>query len=93
MSVTRTAGEISVVCEESLVPAGILKETGFRAWEFEGPFPFGLTGILDSVLHPLAQASIGIFAMSTYDTDYVLVKAEDLERSIAILRQCGHRMT
>ena len=93
VSVTRTAGEISVVCEESLVPTGILKETGFRAWEFEGPFPFGLTGILDSVLHPLAQASIGIFAMSTYDTDYVLVKAEDLERSIAILRQCGHRMT
>ena len=93
VSVTRTAGEISVVCEESLVPAGILKETGFRAWEFEGPFPFGLTGILDSVLHPLAQASIGIFAMSTYDTDYVLVKAEDLERSIEILRQCGHRMT
>ena len=93
VSVTRTAGEISVVCEESLVPAGILKETGFRALEFEGPVPFGLTGILDSVLHPLAQASIGIFAMSTYDTDYVLVKAEDLERSIASLRQCGHRMT
>ena len=93
VSVTRTAGEISVVCEERWVPAGILKETGFRAWEFEGPFPFGLTGILNSVLHPLAQAGIGIFAMSTYDTDYVLVKAEDLERSIEILRQCGHRMT
>ena len=61
-----------MVCEERLVPAGILKETGFRALEFEGPFPFGLTGILDSVLHPLAQAWIGIFAMSTYDTDYVL---------------------
>ena len=90
VSVTRTAGEISVVCEERLVPAGILKETGFRVLEFQGPFPFGLTGILDSVLHPLAQARIGIFAMSTYDTDYVLVKAEDLERSIAILRQCGH---
>ena len=93
VSVTRTAGEISVVCEERCIPAEILKETGFRAWEFEGPFAFGLTGILDSVLHPLAQARIGIFAMSTYDTDYVLVKAEDLERSIAILRQCGHRMT
>ena len=93
VSVTRTGGEISVVCEERLVPAGILKETGFRAWEFQGPFPFGLTGILDSVLHPLAQARIGIFAMSTYDTDYVLVKAEDLERSIAILRQRGHTLT
>ena len=46
VSVTRTAGEISVVCEEGCIPAGIVKETGFRAWEFEGPFPFGLTGIL-----------------------------------------------
>ena len=90
VSVTRTAGEISVVCEERLVPAGILKETGFRAWEFQGPFPFGLTGILDSVLHPLAQARIGIFAMSTYDTDYVLVKAEDLEKALTALRQSGH---
>ena len=90
VSVTRTAGEISVVCEERLVPAGILKETGFRALQFQGPFPFGLTGILDSVLHPLALARIGIFAMSTYDTDYVLVKAEDLGRSIAILGQSGH---
>ena len=93
VSVTRTAGEISVVCEERLVPAGIRKESGFRAWEFQGPFSFGLTGILDSVVHPLAQARIGIFAMSTYDTDYVLVKAEDLERSIAILRQRGHTLT
>ena len=90
VSVTRTAGEISVVCEESLVPEGVLKESGFRAWEFQGPFPFGLTGILHSVLHPLAQARIGIFAISTYDTDYVLVKAEDLEKSIAILREYGH---
>ena len=90
VSVTRTAGEISVVCEERLVPAGILKETGFRALEFEGPFPFGLTGILDSVLHPLAQAWIGIFAMSTYDTDYVLVKAEDLGKALTALRESGH---
>ena len=90
VSVTRTGGEISVVCEERLVPAGILKETGFRAWEFQGPFPFGLTGILDSVLHPLAQARIGIFAMSTYDTDYVLVKAEDLGKALTALRESGH---
>ena len=92
VSVTRTAGEISVVCEESLVPAGVVKETGFRALEFKGPFPFGLTGILDSVLHPLAQARIGIFAMSTYDTDYVLVKAEDLGKALTALRESGHTL-
>ena len=92
VSVTRTANEISVVCEERLIPPGIRTETGFRALELQGPFAFGLTGILDSVIHPLAKAEIGIFALSTYDTDYVLVKAEDLARTLSTLTQSGHQI-
>ena len=92
VSVTRTANEFSVVCEQSCVPAGVKAEPGWSVLEFEGPFPFHLTGILHSVLHPLAQAKIGVFAVSTYDTDYVLVKATDFERARAALTQAGHRL-
>lgn len=92
-SVTRTGHEISVVCEELLVPPGVRVEKGFRALEFEGPFPFNLTGILDSVLHPLAEAKIGVFALSTYDTDYVLVKVDDIAKVVTTLTQRGHRLT
>lgn len=74
------------------MPTGVLQETGFRVLEFAGPFAFSLTGILDSVLHPLAQARIGIFAISTYDTDYVLVKNADLDRALATLYEAGHQL-
>lgn len=96
VSVTRTAHEFSVICEEGAVPAGVESmkvEAGWAALELEGPFPFHLTGILHAVLQPLAQAKIGIFALSTYDTDYVLVKAADLDRATATLTEAGHRIT
>jgi hypothetical protein len=70
VSVTRTAYEISVVCETHAVPDGVLVEFGWALLEFQGPFAFALTGILDSAAGPLARAEIGIFALSTYDTDY-----------------------
>ena len=89
-SVTRTAEELSVVCEEALVPPGTRAETGWRALMIEGPFDFALTGILLAVARPLAEAGIGIFAVSTFDTDYVLVKAERLESAIEALRDAGH---
>ena len=90
VSVTRTAQEISVVCEPSAIPDGVLVEFGWALFEFEGPFPFALTGILDSVVHPLASAKIGIFALSTYDTDYLLVKEKDLARTVEAVRAAGH---
>ena len=92
VSVTRTGHEISVVCETRFVPAEVLAETGFRALEFQGPFAFELTGILASVLNPLAEAGIGIFALSTYNTDYVLVKLTDLPRVLLTLAKAGHRI-
>ena len=92
VSVTRTSQEVSVVCETRHVPAGVLAETGFRALEFQGPFAFELSGILASVLNPLAQAGIGIFALSTYNTDYVLVKLTDLPRVLLTLSKAGHKV-
>jgi uncharacterized protein len=92
-NLTLTADELSLVCSEAVLPAGALKvETDWRAFRFEGPFDFALTGILASVAVPLAQAGVGIFALSTFDTDYVLVKAAQLDTSIAVLRDAGHQV-
>ncbi|MBN1313553.1 MAG: ACT domain-containing protein [Anaerolineae bacterium] len=89
-SVTRTHDELSIICPEVHVPPGTICEKGWRAFKFEGPFEFDLIGILNSVTVPLAEAQISIFALSTYDTDYVLVKEAQLEAAISVLSDCGH---
>lgn len=92
-SVTRTADELSVVCAEGSVPGGARHEGGWRALKLEGPFEFSEVGVLASVAGPLAEAGVGIFAVSTFDTDYVLVKEERLEAAVAALRERGHEIT
>jgi len=89
-SLTRTANELSLVCEESRVPVGARQQGGWVALKLHGPFDFGLTGILAAVLEPLRDAGVGIFALSTFDTDYVLVAAEQLPEAVAALRGAGH---
>ncbi|MBI5715962.1 MAG: ACT domain-containing protein, partial [Chloroflexi bacterium] len=90
-TVTRTTDELSITCPEADVPRDVAKcERGWRAFKLHGPFDFGLTGILASVLNPLAEAGVGIFALSTFDTDYVLVKEENVEKAIEALRKFGH---
>jgi hypothetical protein len=92
-TVTRTPDELSLTCPEADTPHDLAKcERGWRAFKLHGPFDFGLTGILASVLNPLAEASVGIFALSTFDTDYVLVKEENLENAIEALRRAGHHI-
>lgn len=78
-SITRTMDELSVICPEGDVPDGIMCERGWRALKLEGSFDFSLSGILVSVAGSLAEAGVSIFAVSTYDTDYVLVKEEQLD--------------
>ena len=90
VSIARTAEELSVVCLENRVPANIKTDGGWRCFKFQGPFAFDQTGILSSVLQPLAQADVGIFAVSTFNTDYLLVKAENLERTVKALETAGH---
>lgn len=91
-SITRTGRELSLVCREAGVPPDVRAESAFRALEVSGPLDLALTGILSSLLEPLAEARISVFAISTYDTDYVLVREADLERAVRALRQAGHRI-
>lgn len=91
-AVTRTADETSVVCAASVVPEGTTDETGWRALQVAGPLDFGLTGVLAALATPLAEAGVSIFAISTYDTDYVLVREEALEDATGALEAVGHRI-
>jgi hypothetical protein len=91
-SITRTADELSIVCDDHLVPPGVQCERPWRALKIEGPLPFELTGILLSVAAPLADAGISIFALATYDTDYVLVREAQWEQAKAALVKSGHRI-
>jgi hypothetical protein len=89
-SVTRTSDELSIVCSDVQVPADIHHENDWACLKLEGPFPFSETGILTSFVQPLSDRAIPIFAMSTFDTDYVLVKSAWLEKAIAALQDAGH---
>lgn len=84
-SVTGTADETSLVCREELIPANCPSERGFRLFKVEGPLDFSLTGILSSLLNPLAAAGIAVFTISTYDTDYLMIKEDKLEAAISAL--------
>ncbi len=91
-SVTRTRDELSVVCSASAVPAGIKAQLGWRAFRVVGTQDFALVGILASLTAPLAEAGISLFALATFDTDYLLVQEDDLPRAIAALRARGHHV-
>ena len=86
----RTADELSVVCPAAQVPAGVQHEGGWCLFKFRGPFSFTATGILSSVLAPLAAAGVGILAQSTFDTDYLFVKAGQREGAVRALEAAGH---
>ena len=90
-SITRGANELSVVCEEASVPPGVQSEGGWAGIQLQGPFPFVMTGVLAAILNPLAEARIGIFAISTFDTDCILVKADRLRAAEAALQRAGHK--
>ena len=95
VSLSSSEHETSLVCRSELVatsPSPQHHERGWRLFRFEGPFEFTLTGVLAAVAQPLARAEVGIFAVSTYDTDYVMVKATQLDRSIDVLRVAGHQV-
>ena len=88
-SVSWTDDELSIACDESQVPAEVQCERDWRCLMLQGPFAFDLTGVLLQVLQPLAAADIGIFAVSTFDTDYVLVKGDAFEQAKQALRESG----
>jgi hypothetical protein len=90
-SITRTPDELSVVCAEGQAPEETKCERGWRLLQVAGPLEFSITGALAAIASPLAVAGVSIFAISTFDTDYILVKEEDLAKAVDALRAAGHR--
>ena len=93
LTLSRTAEELSITTLQSAVPTGVPCERDYRAVRVRGPLPLNLIGIVAAIADPLAAAGLSIFAISTFDTDYVLVKARELETALQVLRQAGHRIT
>ena len=89
-SVTRTGEELSIVSELSCVPVGVASQAGWRVLKVHGPFVLSEIGVLSSLAAPLADAKISLFAVSTFDTDYLLVSATSLSGAIAALEDAGH---
>ena len=89
----KTDEEISLVCPTASVPADTAaREDGWRGFRIEGVLDFSLTGILAKLSGILAENGIGIFAVSTYNTDYILVKAENFDRSLSVLESAGYEI-
>ena len=89
-SVTRTPSELSVVCADDAVPAGVTEERGWRALVVEGTLNLNQVGVLEELAGPLAAAEVPIYVVSTYETDYVLVPSESLGTATEALERAGH---
>jgi len=89
-SITRTSDELSIVCLAENVPADVPSPHRWICLKLEGPIPFSQTGVLLSFIEPLSSKGIPIFAISTYDTDYVLVQEEYARAALKILQEAGH---
>jgi hypothetical protein len=89
---TRTREELSIVCPQHCVPQEIQAQTGWACLQLAGPFAFDLTGILAAFLQPLAEARVPIFAISTYDTDWVLIPEGHLPAALMALNGAGHQL-
>ena len=91
-SITRTTDELSIVCPASNLPADVHSTLRWICFKLEGPFPFSLTGVLLSFIEPLSSNGIPIFAVSTFDTDYVFIQRESVESALAELQRAGHQL-
>src|SRR5258706_4811276 len=91
-SVTRTSDELSIVCPSGRVPEGVTAETGWRALKVKGPFALSEVGVLAALSPSLAAAKVSLFAISTFDTDYLLINETQLAAAIAALRNAAHHI-
>jgi hypothetical protein len=89
-ALVRTSEELSVVCAEESIPGFVRAEKGWRIIKVSGPLEFSQVGVLAGIIQPLAQAGVSIFTISTYDTDYILVKETHLAQAVDTLRNAGH---
>jgi hypothetical protein len=91
-SVTRTLEELSVVTAEASVPAELNASRGWRMFKVHGPFSFDETGVVAALANPLARVGVGIFVISTFDTDYLLVQHEEIPVVVETLEHAGHKI-
>ncbi len=91
-TISRTPEELSVVCAERAVPDAVRCERGWSCLQVQGPLEFGQIGVLAALTRPLAEAGVAIIAISTFDTDYLLVRAADAARAERAMRAAGHEV-
>ncbi|OPY28501.1 MAG: hypothetical protein A4E28_01498 [Methanocella sp. PtaU1.Bin125] len=89
-SITRTYDELSIVCPQDKVPAGVDINKNWRCLKVQGPLGFSITGILASLSMPLASEGVSIFVFSSYDTDHIMVKQYELDKAVEVLQKAGH---
>ena len=92
VNISRTDDELSIVCLQDRMPHDAQKDDGWSCFKFEGPFAFAETGIVLSVIEPLSTNRIGIFVVSTFDGDHMLVKLGDIEKARDLLLNAGHSL-
>ncbi|RME51436.1 MAG: ACT domain-containing protein [Caldilineae bacterium] len=92
LSITRTGDELSLVCAERYMVPGVQAERGWRVLQVAGPLDFGLIGVIARLADTLAAAKVSVFVISTYDTDYILVKEDRLTDAVRALEGAGHRV-
>ncbi len=90
-SVSKTENELSLVCSEVFEVQSLQSSKGWECIKVAGPLDFNLTGILAGISDILAKGNISIFAISTFDTDYILVRTQDLSSARTTLRQAGYK--
>ena len=90
VSITRTPEELSVIAPTQAVPAGVQRADGWRALKVHGPFEFSESGVLSSLLAPLAERALPVLAVCTFDTDYLLIRESDLGAAIEAIQDAGH---
>jgi hypothetical protein len=91
-SVTRTPEELSVVAAETSVPPTLEASRGWRMFQVHGPFAFDEIGVVAALANPLARVGLGIFVISTFDTDYLLVQQEEVPVAVETLEHAGHKI-
>jgi hypothetical protein len=92
VSITRTPTELSIICPVELAPEGAETEAGWRLLTVRGPLAFTLTGIIAALSGELAAAGVALFSLSTFDTDHILVRQDELQRAVETLRSSGHEV-
>jgi len=89
-SITRTKKDLTIVCPQNIIPPDSESDLNWRCFRIDGTFDLNQIGVISSLAAPLAQADISIFVISTYDTDYILVKDQKVEHAVSVLIDYGH---